>query len=106
MCLKDGTVCFINDLVIFSPMCARQIAAFCPCAKECCVLVEVLAKSSRSVCKDSKINVHSTFIHEVRNTRTVPAIWPDMIKKKRVVVVVETVNNLYVTPVLNQYERN
>lgn len=64
--LKDGTFCVINDLVIFKQMCSHQISAFCSCAKLCCVLV--LTKSDRPVCKDSQINVQSTFIYEVKRS--------------------------------------
>ena len=100
--LKDGTLCLINYLVIFKQKCAHQSPAYCACAKHCCVLVEVLAKSSRPLCKDAQINVQSTFIHEVMKTGNFTAIWPDMITMK--CVVVETVDKLYITPLPNPYE--
>lgn len=104
VCLKDGTFCLINDLVIFKQICSHQISVFCSCAKLCCVLVEVLAKSDRPVCKDSQINVQSTFIYEVKRTETVNAVWPNMIKTK--CVIVETDDAVYITPLPNPYERD
>ena len=77
-------------MVIFKQMCSHQISVFCPIAKLCCVLVKVLAKSvpvsTKSVCKDSQINVQSTFIYEVKRTGTVNAVWPNMIKTKCAIV--------------------
>lgn len=104
VCLKDGTLCLIVDLIVFKQACFHQISAFCSCAKLCCVLVEVLAKSDRPVCKDSQINVQSTFIYEVKKTETVIAVWPVMIKTK--CVLVETENAVYITPLPNPYERD
>ncbi|KAL7379236.1 hypothetical protein ABVT39_024702 [Epinephelus coioides] len=102
--LKDGKLCLINELVIFKQTCEHQNPGYCACTKHCCVLVEVLAKSSRPLCKDSQINVQSTFIHEVKKTGNLSAIWPDMITMK--CVVVETVDRLYITPLPNRYERD
>ncbi len=102
--LKDGTLCFIKDLVIFKQKCSHQNPGYCACTKHVCVLVEVLAKSGRPLCKDSQINIQSTFIHEVRKTGNLSAIWPDMMTMK--CVVVETVKKLYITPLPNPYEQD
>ena len=104
VCLKDNTLCLINDLIIFKQKCAHQSPAYCACTKHCCVLVELLAKSSRPLCKDSQINVQSTFIHEVKNTGNISAIWPDMIMIK--CVVVETDDKLCIIPLPNPFERD
>lgn len=101
--LKDGKLCLINDLVIFKQTCEHQNPGYCACTKHCCVLVEVLAKSSRPLCKDSQINVQRN-VHEVKKTGNLSAIWPDMITMK--CVVVETVDRLYITPLPNPYERD
>lgn len=68
------------------------------------LLVEILVKSNRPLCKDSQINVESTFVHEVRKNGKISAIWPDMIKMK--CVVVETVDNLFIAPLPNPFERD
>ncbi|XP_038148166.1 uncharacterized protein LOC119788091 isoform X2 [Cyprinodon tularosa] len=101
--LKDGTLCLINDLVIFKQKCSHEISALCSCTKMCCVLVEVLAKLDRPVCKDSQINIQSTFLFEVKKTETVNAVWPDMLLTK--CVLVERDNALYITPLPNACER-
>lgn len=62
--------------------------------------IEVLVQSSSPLCKDSQINVRSMFVHEVSETGT----WPGMIRMK--CVVVETTDNLYITPLPNPYERD
>lgn len=62
-----------------------------------CVLVELLVKSDRPVCKDSQINVQSTLIYEVKRTE-------NMIKTK--CVIVETDDVVYITPLSNPYERD
>lgn len=104
VCLKDSTFCLINDLVIFKQVCLHQSPAYCACIKHCCVIVEALAKSSSPLCKDSQINVKSTFIHEVKKTGNVSAIWPDIRIMK--CVLIETVDKLYITPLPNHYERD
>ncbi|XP_030231849.1 uncharacterized protein LOC115557858 isoform X3 [Gadus morhua] len=104
VCLKDGTFCLVTDLVVFKQVCSHQISAFCSCAKLCCVLVKVLSKSHRPVCKDSQINVQSTFMYQVKKTETVNAVWPDMIKTK--CVLVETDDAVSITPLPNPYERD
>lgn len=101
---KDDQLGLINNMVVFKQNCAHENPAYCACTKHCCVLVEELSKSSRPFCKDSQINVESTFIHEVRKTGNLSAIWPDTITLK--CVIVETVDKLYVTPLPNQYERD
>lgn len=85
-------------------MCAHQSPGYCACTKHCCALVEILVKSNRPLCKDSQINVESTFVHEVRKNGKISAIWPDMIKMK--CVVVETVDNLFIAPLPNPFERD
>ena len=102
--LKDDTFCLINDLVVFKQECSHQIAALCSCAKLCCLVVEVLAKSSRPICKDSQIGVKTTFIHEVKKTGMVNAIWPDTIQMK--CVVIDTDDRLYISPLPNKFERD
>lgn len=84
-------------------MCAHQSPANCACTKHCCALVEVLVKSSRPLCKDLQINVERAFVHEVRKDVKISAIWPEMIKMK---CVVETVDNLYIAPLPNLFERD
>ena len=102
--LHDDTFCLINDLVIFKILCPHHNVVSCSCAKICCILVEVLAKSTRPVCKDTQIHVQSSFIKEVKKTGTVKAIWPEMIKQK--CVLVETNNILYISPLPNSFERD
>ncbi|XP_038150334.1 uncharacterized protein LOC119789497 isoform X2 [Cyprinodon tularosa] len=104
VCLKDGTLCLTNDLVIFKQKCSHEISALCSCTKMCCVLVEVLAKLDRPVCKDSQINIQSTFLFEVKKTETVNAVWPDMLLTK--CVLVERDDALYITPLPNAFERD
>lgn len=99
-----GTLCLLGDLVTFKKRCEHQIPASCECRKYCCIVVEMLKDTRRTLCMDSQVNVRSTFIHIVEKTGNVSAIWPDSLKKK--CALVKVVDTLYAIPLPNRYERD
>ena len=102
-CLNDGTLCLLGDLVVFKISCEHQSPATCVCEKHSCILVEMLKTHRRPLCKDSQVGVESSFINVVEKTGNVCAIWPNMVQKKCVLV---EVDQLYVIPLPNVYERD
>lgn len=69
-----------------------------------CILVEELAKTGGKGCRDSQLNISSTFIDEVSHTHDVFAVHPQSLKHK--CVMVKSKDKMYVIPLPNKVERD
>ena len=69
-----------------------------------CVLVKELVKSGRKLCRDTTLNIASSFVYEVSKCNIVYAIHPESLARK--CVMVESREKVYVIPLPNNIERD
>ncbi|XP_076851814.1 uncharacterized protein LOC143508558 [Brachyhypopomus gauderio] len=92
--LQDGRLCRILSMVVFK----RQHLSMH------CVLVKELMKTSRQLCRDGQLNIASTFVSEVLESKNVYAVPTELFYRKAVLV--QSRGNEYVIPLPNNVERD
>ena len=69
-----------------------------------CVLVKELLKSGRKLCRDTTLNIASSFIFEVSKSNNMYAIHPESLTGK--CVMIKSREKVYVIPLPNNIERD
>ncbi|XP_076844425.1 uncharacterized protein LOC143489348 [Brachyhypopomus gauderio] len=102
--LDNGMICAIKGLITFKVECIHGSSADCDCRQECCVVVKELKKLPRTLCRNSELQISSTFVYEVEESDNVIAIYPKTLRNKCIVVSVR--ENTFIIPLPNPFERD
>lgn len=92
--LQDGRLCRILCMSVFR---AGDLSLHC-------ILVKELVKTDGQLCKDSQLNIASTFMSEVSESRNVYAVPTDLFHRK--CVLIQSRDKQYVIPLPNNVERD
>lgn len=69
-----------------------------------CVLVKELKKTGRQLCRDSQLNITSTFVSEILESKNICAVPTDLFYRK--CVFIQSRAKEYVIPLPNNIERD
>ncbi len=92
--VQDGRLCRILSMAVFR---TEHLSMQC-------VLVKELMKTGRQLCRDGQLNIASTFVSEVLETKNVYAVPTDLFYRK--CVLIPTRDKEFVIPLPNHMERD